>query len=152
MHRLFPVIYGWNGSAYVDIDGSSRSFTVTPCTTCSMIGSSPASADYARSPVRCDEIKADAIERYLGISPDAGIEDAIRWSQSSKQIDRMMAIDVFATIGTPRALDYLKAMTEDSDPRVARAAEGDLNALNSRGSAEDPVEKVGHLTVYTGPP
>lgn len=150
---FFPVIYGWNGSTYVDM---SRQFPEFYRNTLHdlqhKIASSPTSADYAQRPVRCDEITADAIERYLGISPDAGIEDAIRWSQSSKQIDRMMAIGVFAAIGTPRAFDYLKAMTEDSDPRVARAAEGNLNALDSRGSAEDPIEKVGHLTVYTGPP
>jgi hypothetical protein len=148
-----PVIWGWNGSSYVDMSRQFPGYYRQVLRGLQHeIASSPASADYARGPVRCEKIEADAIERFLGISPDAGIEDAIRWSQSSKPIDRIMAMGLFTSIGTPRALDYLKAMTSDSDPQVARAAEGNLNALNSRGSAEDPVEKLGHLKVYMGPP
>jgi hypothetical protein len=157
---LLPVIYGWNGSAYVDMSKQFPGYyrqtlqdlqheIASPASFISSYQMHHLSLDSASSPVGCDKIQADAIERFLG-SPDAGIEEAIRWSQSSNVIDRMEAINMFETIRTPRALDYLKAMTSDSDPQVARAAEGNLNALNSRGSAEDPMEKLGHIKVYTG--
>lgn len=151
----FTVIYGWNGSAYVDM---SRQFPAYYRQTLQDLQHEIASppidivkhdkaqhigADDPLSPLFCDKIEAAAIERYLGISPDAGIEDAIRWSQSSKKILRSMATGMFVSIGTPRALDNLKAMTEDSDPEVARLAEYGLTP------ARHP-DVVHH--VYTGPP
>jgi hypothetical protein len=156
----FPIIYGWNGSAYVDMSDQFPGYyrkalqhlqdeIANPSASLSSYQKRHLNLDSATSPVGCDKIEADAIERFLG-SPDAGIEDAIRWSQSSNQIDRLEAIQLFFNLGTPRALDYLKAMTSDSDPEVARAAEGTLDALNS-GAHEDPLAKVGHFKVDTGP-
>jgi hypothetical protein len=153
---LFPVIYGWNGSAYVDMSKQFPGYYRQVLQDLQhKIASPPAStvSYYQKHPfsVDCDKIEADTIEQFLG-SPDAGIEDAIRWSHSSDVIDRMAAIGMLTRIGTPRALDYLKAMTSDSDPQVARAAEGNLNALNS-GAPMDLVEKkVGHLKVYMETP
>jgi hypothetical protein len=142
---IFPVIYGWNGSAYADM---SRQFPDYYRKTLQdlqhKIAKWPATADFARDPAGCDRIEADAIERFLG-SPDAGIEDAIRWSQSSSKLDRIAAVNMFSSVGTPRALDYLKAMTEDSDPEVARLAEYGLTYVQ-QGPHPLPLNKV-----YTGP-
>ena len=160
---LFPVIYGWNGSAYVDMSGNfpgyyrkvlqdlQHEIASPPANLLSPYQWRHLNLDSASSPIGRDKIEAGAIARFLG-SPDAGIEDAIHWSQSSNEIDRMEAIDLFGNIGTPRALEYLKAMTGNSDPGVARAAEGTLNALNSGApDVQDPVAKVGHFKVYVGP-
>jgi len=160
---LFPVIYGWNGSAYVDMSGNfpgyyrkvlqdlQHEIASPPANLLSPYQWRHLNLDSASSPIGRDKIEAGAIARFLG-SPDAGIEDAIHWSQSSNEIDRMEAIDLFGNIGTPRALEYLKAMTGNSDPGVARAAEGTLNALNSGApDVQDPVAKVGHFKLETGP-
>jgi hypothetical protein len=149
----FPVIYGWNGSAYEDMSTKFPGYyrkalqhlqdeIANPSANLSPYQKRHLSLDSPASPVGCDRIEADAIERFLG-SPDAGIEDAIRWSQSSNKVDRMVATSLLAGIGTPRALDYLKAMTEDSDPDVARSAEYGLTPM--RGP------DLGHLKVDTGP-
>jgi len=142
---LFPLIYGWNGSAYVEMSKQFPGYYRKVLQDLQHeIASLPAKivnyekdhligADDALSPLFCDKIEADEIERYLGISPDAGIEDAIRWSQSGNKIDRIEAVNMFSSIGTPRALDYLKAMTEDSDPEVARLAEYGLTPTHSVG-------------------
>lgn len=136
---LFPLIYGWNGSAYVDMSRNFPGYYREVLQDLQhKIASPPANLVrlYQRYPnsslVSCDKIEADAIERFLG-SPDGGIEDAIHWSQSSNKLDRIAAVNVFSSIGTPRALDYLKAMTEDSDPEVARLAEYGLTPSRSVG-------------------
>ena len=149
----FPVIYGWNGSAYVDMSSQFPSYYrkkldyLQP-----YLASYPGSPHYARGPLPCAAIiEAAAIDQYLGISPDGAIEDAaIRWSQSKNTADKEMAIDLLGSIGTQRARDYLTAMTSDSDPEVAKAAEGTLTTLNA-GAHEDSLANVGHLKVDTGP-
>jgi hypothetical protein len=163
-NTIFPVIYGWNGSAYVDMSKQypgyyretlqklQHEIASPPANLVSSYQKRHLSLDSASSQVGCDKIEAAEIERFLGISPDTGLEeDAIRWSQSSNKIDRLGAVQLFSMLGTPRALDHLKAMTGDSDPKVAGAAEGNLDRPIYPGSAEDLLERVGHLKVYTEP-
>jgi len=74
----------------------------------------------------CVKAEAAKIERFLGISSDAGMLDAIKWSESDNPFTREFAINVFADIGTPEALKYLKTLAADPDPSVAVSAKASL--------------------------
>ncbi len=76
----------------------------------------------------CVKAEAAKIERFLGISRDAGMADAIKWSESDNQFTREFAANVFADIGTPEALKYLNTLAADSDPSVAVSAKDALQA------------------------
>ena len=128
---IFPVIYGWNGSAYADmstefpgyyrktLEDLQHEISSPPASLVSSYEKRHLSLDSASSPVGCDRVKAAEIERFLGISPDTGLEqDAIRWSQSNNKIDRLEAIQLFSY---------------DRYPAGARLSQGDDRRLRSRG-------------------
>jgi hypothetical protein len=74
----------------------------------------------------CVKAEAAKIERFLGISSDAGLADAIKWSESDDPLTRDFAATVFEDIGTPEALKYLKTLAADPDPSVAVSAKASL--------------------------
>jgi hypothetical protein len=93
---------------------------------------SPAAASAATPDLRgTDCIKAEAakIERFLGISRDAGMSDAIRWANSDDVSTRDFATEVLSDIGTPDAIVYLRTLSNDSNPMVAQSAKSFLAAV-----------------------
>jgi hypothetical protein len=92
----------------------------------------PPSAPQDRDLPHCSELEAAKLERMLGISDSAGIGDAIKWSQSTEAENREVAADLFADIGTPEALEHLRALSRDPDSRVASWAKDDLVHLGPR--------------------
>ena len=70
----------------------------------------------------CTQAEAAKIERFLGISRDAGMSDAIRWAESDDPIMRKFAISILRDIGTPEANGYLRTLSRDPDRNVAMAA------------------------------
>jgi hypothetical protein len=81
------------------------------------------------SGVDCQKAEAAKIERFLGISPDAGMGDAIKWSESSDPSTREFSAGLFADIGTSEAMDHLKTLTADSDRSVAEDSKVRLKAM-----------------------
>ncbi len=81
--------------------------------------------------VDCTKAEAAKIERFLGISRDAGMSDAIKWAKSDDPNERKFAADVLSEIGTPEAIEYLKTLSHDPDPNVAVVGGGDLLAVNA---------------------
>jgi hypothetical protein len=69
----------------------------------------------------CLKAEAAKTERFLGSSSDAGMTDAIKWSESADPLTREFAATIFEDMGTPEALDHLKTLAADSDPSVAAA-------------------------------
>jgi hypothetical protein len=53
----------------------------------------------------CQKAEAAQIERFLGISRDAGMSDAIRWAESDNPADREFAASVLADMGIPVTSD-----------------------------------------------
>jgi hypothetical protein len=70
----------------------------------------------------CAEAEAAKIERFLGISRDAGMSDAIKWANSDDPNKREFAADVLEDIGTPDAIEHLRSLSNDSNPEVANVA------------------------------
>lgn len=82
----------------------------------------------------CTKAEAAKIERFLGISRDAGMSDAIKWASSDDPNKREFAADLFRDIGTPAAIEYLRTLSNDWNSMVADIAKSDLEAAG-RGPA-----------------
>ncbi len=76
----------------------------------------------------CQQAEAAKIERFLGTSPDAGMGDAIKWSESSDPSTREFAAGLLTDIGTSEAMGHLKTLTTDSDRAVAEVSKVRLQA------------------------
>lgn len=85
------------------------------------------------------KIEAAKIERFLGISPDAGIDFAIKLASSDVWQDRMLAAKILGDIPTEKARDYLRTLSQDSEAYVVAAAR---RALPFRPAARLDVRKV----------
>jgi hypothetical protein len=102
--------------------------------------SSPAATGAARPHRRprsandCTEAEAAKIQRFLGISRNAGMSDAIRWAKSDDPDKREFAADVFRDIGTTAAIEYLRTLSNDWNSMVSDIAKSDLEA-GGRGPA-----------------
>jgi hypothetical protein len=84
----------------------------------------------------CLKAETAKIERFLGISRDAGMNDAIQWANSDGPLTRTFAADVFSDIGTADAIHYLQTLSNDSNRTVA-------------GYAKHLLPSVGQSTVHT---
>lgn len=90
--------------------------------------------------LNCIKAEAAKTERFLGLSSDAGMADAIKWKNSNDPHDREFATWVLADIGTPEAVDDLKTLSHDSNRDVATSAKLNLEQL-SRGPERHVVEQ-----------
>ena len=74
----------------------------------------------------CLKAEAAKMERFLGISKDAGMLEAIRWANSDDRVQREFAARIFGDIRTPEALEYEQTLSRDSEPDVASTAKYQL--------------------------
>jgi hypothetical protein len=103
-----------------------------------------------RRGLNCAEVEAAKIERFLGISRDAGMSDAIKWADSEDPNDREFAGDVFADIGIPEAVEYLRTLSKDSVRGVALNAKIGMDQA-SKGPIVHTVEEDS-IALDAGPP
>ena len=89
--------------------------------------------------LNCTEVEAAKIERFLDISRDAGMSDAIKWANSNDPDDREFAAWIFADIATPEAIRYLRTLSHD--PAVGSTGKYALEQAN-RGPVAHTVDEV----------
>jgi hypothetical protein len=77
----------------------------------------------------CTKVEAAKIKRFLGISSNAGMSDAIRFAESENPSGREYASDLLYDIGTAEAMRYLETLSRDPDQKVARSAKVSLSAI-----------------------
>jgi hypothetical protein len=70
----------------------------------------------------CNKAEAAKIERFLGISRDAGMSEAIKWANSDYPYEREFAVSNIADIKTAQAIGYLRTLSNDPDRDVASGA------------------------------
>ena len=80
----------------------------------------------------CSRAEAAKIERFLGISRDAGMSDAIRLKNSDNPHDRAFAADILSDIHTKEAADDLHVLASDPDHVVANSGRFDLERANQK--------------------
>jgi hypothetical protein len=66
--------------------------------------------------------EASAIQRFLGISSDAGIDQALRLAKSPDRFERRFGTELLKQIGGPIARKYLEVLAKDPDYGVASYA------------------------------
>jgi len=153
----WPVIYAWNGTGYADVSAEFKGYYRQKLaelqrqlnqpqpepspkqaeTNESVPGlemqssmqqaiSAPApSSEY--SDIDCQKAEEAKAKRFLGISRDAGMSDAIKWAGSDDPATRQFAAIVLSDIATPEAIEYLRILSSDPDPNVAKLGK-DLSA------------------------
>jgi hypothetical protein len=67
-----------------------------------------------RDGLNCTKAEAAKIERFLGISPDAGMSDAIKLADSDNPDDRDFAAFIFTDMATPEAISRVQSLSHDS--------------------------------------
>ncbi len=100
----------------------------------------------------CDKAEAAKLERFLGVSRDAGMSDAIKWANSGNPHDRDFTADIFADIGTDQAKEYLKTLSHDPDRNVATEAKGWLSDANPSAIYTYPTIKGEFIPLTPGYP
>jgi len=132
----WPVIYAWTGSGYADVSRQYKGYyeqkleslkkQIAVLSSATEQVRAPAAAIPPSAPdvadADCIEAEAAKIERFLGISRDAGMTDAIKWANSDDPNEREFAADVLEDIGTPGAIEHLRTLSNDTNLEVASAA------------------------------
>jgi len=154
----WPVIYAWTGTGYTDVSNQYKGYyeqqlqslkkEIAAVSSATAAASSPAaSTAAARHEDDCAEAEAAKIERFLGISRDAGMTEAIKWADSDNPYTREFAADVLTDIGTPDAVENLRTLSNDTDKpvtatdeSVAAVAKRDLEAAG-RGPALNTIDR-----------
>ena len=92
---------------------------------------------------QCLLAEAAKLQRHLGISPEAGLDQAVHLASSEDATRRRFAAQVFGDIGSPQARKYLETLSKDPDPVVRKTARSYLSAL-SRGPTSVAPESFYH--------
>jgi len=130
--------------------GPARSFIIRPPT--SPPSRSESSEEASDTGDRdCLKAQAAKIERFLGISSDAGMLDAIKWKNSNNPDDRSFAVLILDDIRTPEAIGDLRTLSKDPDPDVAGLGKGALADVTASPSAYPTIQGE-LLTKGTGAP
>lgn len=136
----WPVIYAWTGGNYANVSAQFRDFyqqklaslvAEMPKLPSGGPGSNPGDQGYEEQARReCLEAETAKIQRFLDVSRDSGMNEAIQWAKSSNPAKRVFAADILADIDTPESRKYLGALTKDSDHMVAFLAGRALSSIS----------------------
>ncbi len=131
----WPVIYGWTGSSYADVSAQFKSYYQQQLQTLQQEASpTPDDADYAE----CQAAETAKIERFLGLNPVAGLDDAIKWAGSTNPAERQFALPILRDIGTPEALADIQTLSHDSSPVVSAMAKLTLAGIAAGPQTNTP--------------
>jgi len=107
----WPTIYRWNGSGYVDESNDFRSYYQR------LLKATPQELwrrpEIAALPICLDTAEHAKIERFLGLDPEAGFDDAVTCAGNNSPAERELALLLLADIGTPEALRHIQALSHD---------------------------------------
>lgn len=93
----------------------------------------------------CLKAELAKTRRFLGLSPDAGMAEAIKWADSNSPARRRFAVGILTDIGTPQAVEYLRTLSHDENHLVAWWARNGLTALANKGREMQNPTIVGQL-------
>ncbi len=142
-YASWTAIYAWTGTNYTNVSDQFKDFYRARLDTLNKalanLGRAPRSDDYLSNDKECLMAEASAIERFLRISPDAGIDQALRLAKSPDRTERQFGTELRNQIGGPIARKYFEVLVKDPDYAVASYAKGGLSSP-SRGYEYAPAE------------
>jgi hypothetical protein len=118
----WTAIYAWTDDNYTNVSSQFKDFYAQKLDSLRKIipalQAVPGPNGFQLRDKECLEAEASAIERYLGVSPDSGLDQAIRLAGSKSPDDRQFATELLGAIGSPKARDYLEKLSQDPNPEV----------------------------------
>jgi hypothetical protein len=127
----WTAIYAWTGVNYTNVSDQFRDFYQRRLDQLDQIipalRPTPDKSGYSLSDKECLEAEASAIKRFLGVSPDAGIEQAIRLANSKDRLAREFGTVLLIKLGTASAREQLQKLTNDPDWAVRTEAKNGLS-------------------------
>jgi hypothetical protein len=127
----WTTIYAWTDGNYTNVSDHFKGFYSERLDSLKKIIPAlqpvPGSSGYQLSDKECLAAEASAIGRFLGMSSDAGIDQAIRLAKGQDRGERQFAATLLGEIGTPRARQYLQTLSKDPDYGVATYAKYSLS-------------------------
>ena len=131
----WPVIYAWSGDGYKNESDRFKEYYQAQLDrlkkTISDISTKQNSPDADQ--LECQLAEQAQIERFLGIAPDALLNQAIRLTSSKDPAKRQFAADLFGVVGPPADRKYLEILAKDSDREVSDSAKDYLSGPSSKG-------------------
>jgi hypothetical protein len=121
----WAVVYAWTGANYTDVSEQFMDFYRHRLEKVNKTISTlerPPSGEFAVTDKECLGAEAAALKRFLGISPDAGVDQAIRLARSDDSAERAFAAQLLYGIGTAAAREYLAKLASDKDKSIAAQA------------------------------
>jgi len=119
----WTTIFSWTGKNYTNVSEQFKDFYRERLNVLNKLiptlQPTPGSNGYSLRDKECLEAEAAAIQRFLGMSVNAGIDQAIRLVSSSNPLARQFGTVLLIQIGTPEARKYLEKLTNDSDYGVS---------------------------------
>jgi hypothetical protein len=138
----FPAIYAWTGGDYANVSDRFKDFYRQQLDSLNKQISAIQpfqykGASYEPAEKECLQAESAKIQRLLGISLEAGLDQAIRLANNRDAVERNFAVELFGQIGTPEARKHLETLAKDTDTSVAYMAKVYLSST-SQGPIHAP--------------
>ena len=147
----WTAIYAWTGDNYTNVSSQFKDFYAQKLDSLKKeipaLQQVPGPYGFQLSDKECLEAEASAIERFLGVSPDAGLDQAIRLAGSDSTDERHFAAELLGAIGTPKARDYLEKLSQDPNPGVVLDAKYSLGRIG-KGPMKLVADAFKHVATY----
>ena len=140
----WTTIFAWTGANYTNVSDRFKSFYKQRLDALNKaipaLGPDAGPDGYSLRDKECLEAEASAIQRFLGVSRDAGTEQAIRLAASADPLAREFGAQLLSEIGTPESRKYLEKLATDSNVGVRISAKYGLSTAVSAFGAESFVQ------------
>lgn len=136
----WTAIYAWTGSNYTNVSDRFKDFYQQRLDSLNKKISALQpflyqGASYEPPEKECLQAEAAKIQRFLGISSEARLDQAVHLANSKDWRKRNFGAEILGDIGTPKARRYLETMVKDSDLYIAKATLSVLSKGRIQGAA-----------------
>lgn len=138
----WTAIYAWTGANYTNVSDQFKDFyrqrlsSITK--TMATLGTEPGPDGYSRRDEPCLAAEAAMIQRFLGTSADAGMDQMATLANSKDPFEREFAADILGSFGDAKAHEYLEKLSEDPNKVVKLYAQNSLSRLSKAGKYPNP--------------
>ena len=140
----WTAIYAWTGGGYTNVSEQFKDFYRQRLDTINKLIPKLQECCVTEGPSlndkECLDAEAAKIQRFLGVSPEAGLDQAMRLAKSKDPGEREFAASLLGQIATPTAKKFLETLAKDSAGNVAYIAKYCLAAVAKGGISDAPAD------------